>query len=89
MNRTTTNIAVIEEAIQYCRLVLASPHLRHPLTFLSAVRSGDLLLRAFHITDNAEYLNESIAVHRIFASVCSETERTLDELMYLLPLGHQ
>ncbi|KAH9995399.1 hypothetical protein BJV74DRAFT_883917 [Russula compacta] len=79
MNRTTTNIAVIEGAIQYCRLVLASPHLKHPLTFLSAIRLGDLLL------PNAEYLNESIAVHRSILK--TPHRKDFDELMHLYPLA--
>ena len=58
----------IDEAIKYCRLLLASLQQRsvHPTTMtdLIILRSGDFLHHAFKLTNNTEYLNESIDVHR-------------------------
>ena len=59
-----TDIAEIEEAIEPCRLLLASfrPSFMHKA---SAVRTfGILLLRAFAFTNNIEYANEGISIIR-------------------------
>jgi len=62
-----TNKADIEEAIKYCRLLLTS--LQSPddamiITSLTVSRSGNFLYRAFTLTNNPMYLNESIDVDR-------------------------
>jgi CHAT domain len=62
--RRITDITDIEEAVCYCRLGLASTNLEHLLPMFFAAHLGDLLYRAFSLTDDTEYLNESIAVHR-------------------------
>ena len=58
----------IDEAIKYCRLLLASLQQGpvHPVTItdLIILRSGDFLHRAFKLTNNPEYLDESIDVRR-------------------------
>jgi hypothetical protein len=61
-----TNKADIEEAIKYCRLLLTS--LQNPddamiITSLTVRRSGNFLYRAFTLTDNPVYLNESILIN--------------------------
>ena len=50
----------IESAIEYCRLCLTSPYSQHPSTLMAL---GHLLHRLFRLTDNINYLQESIAVH--------------------------
>ena len=62
-----TSKADIEEAIKYCRLLLTS--LQSPddamiITSLTVSRLGNFLYRAFTVTNNPVYLNESIDVHR-------------------------
>jgi hypothetical protein len=61
-----TNITEIEEAIKYCRLLVASYHHNssHPDAYFPARELGNVLFRPFKLTGNIEYLNESIAVHR-------------------------
>ena len=58
----------IDEAIKYCRLLLASLQKRsvHPITMtdLIILRSGEFFHHTFKLTNNTEYLNESIDVHR-------------------------
>jgi CHAT domain-containing protein len=57
----------IEEAVKYCRLLLSSLQ-KNPSDEMMApiiiANSGDFLLRAFKLTKNPEYLNESIDVSR-------------------------
>ncbi|KAI0255232.1 hypothetical protein BJV78DRAFT_1279434 [Lactifluus subvellereus] len=61
-----TNVAEMEEAIKYCRLLVASFHHdpRHPLAYIPVSVLDVLLFRAFKRTDKIEYLNESIALKR-------------------------
>jgi CHAT domain-containing protein len=68
MNRITDK-AEIKEGVKYCRLLLASldslqtiPDDKLNLTHLTLTRSGEFLLHAFEITNNPEYLNESIGI---------------------------
>ncbi|KAH9970431.1 CHAT domain-containing protein [Lactifluus volemus] len=62
----TDDIAEIEEAIKYCRLVLASSHcvpsLEHRNHVKLYVALGSLLFHAFRRTGKLEYIDESIAV---------------------------
>ncbi|KAH9970438.1 CHAT domain-containing protein [Lactifluus volemus] len=64
--RYTDDIAEIEEAIKYCRLVLASTHcvpsLEHRNHVKLYVALGSLLLQAFRRNGKLEYIDESIAV---------------------------
>jgi len=62
--RQLTNLADIEEAIEYCRLLLASLRPTDDIAHHTAIMLGDLLFRAFKCTDNVEHLNASIAVLR-------------------------
>jgi len=57
----TTNIAEIEDAIEYCQLLLASSPPSHPGILRPARALGNVLFHAFKSTDNIEYLNKSIA----------------------------
>ncbi|KAH9959762.1 CHAT domain-containing protein [Russula dissimulans] len=59
-----TDIADIEEAIKYGRLLLASLCSTDDMAHHTTIMLGDLLFRAFRCTDNAEHLNASIAVLR-------------------------
>jgi len=58
----------IDEAIKYCRLLLASlqqgPVRPTTMTDLIVIKSGDFLHHAFKLTNNPEYLDESIDVRR-------------------------
>jgi len=56
-----TNIAEIEDAIEYCRLLLASSPPSHPAILHPAKALGKVLFHAFKSTDNIEYLNNSTA----------------------------
>jgi len=56
-----TNIAEIRDAIEYCRLLLASSPPNHPAILEPANALGKVLFHAFKSTDNIEYLNKSIA----------------------------
>ncbi|KAH9957187.1 hypothetical protein BGW80DRAFT_1257411, partial [Lactifluus volemus] len=62
----TDDIAEIEEAIKYCRLVLASihcvPSLEHRNHVKLYVALGSLLLQEFRRNGKLEYIDESIAV---------------------------
>jgi len=60
----TTDIAEVEEAIKYCRLLLASCRPNDPLISIPADALGRVLFHAFKCTDEIEYLDESIAVFR-------------------------
>ena len=55
-----TDLSNIEKAVEYCRLCLTSPHSYLPLTYEAL---GRLLYRLFSLTNNIEYLNESITVY--------------------------
>ena len=57
----TRNIAEIGDAIEYCRLLLASSSPSHPAIIMPAITLGIVLFHAFECTDNIEYLNKSIA----------------------------
>jgi len=57
----TTDIADIEDAIEYCQLLLASTPPNHIITYCPANALGEVLFHAFKCTDNIEYLNKSIA----------------------------
>ena len=74
-----TNRTDIDEAVTYCRLLLASFQQRsvHPTTMagLITVASGDFLHHAFRLTNNPEYLDESIDVYRTLLKI-SHTPRT-------------
>ena len=60
---STTDLVEIEDAIKYCRLLLASnPPSR--LIFRSALSLGKVLLHAFKCTDKFEYLDQSVATFR-------------------------
>jgi hypothetical protein len=65
-----TNKAEIEEGVKYCRLLLASLDSLQKIpddilewTHLTLIMSGDFLLHACDITNNPEYLNESIDIY--------------------------
>jgi len=60
----TTDIADIEEAIEYCQLLLASTPPNHIITYCPANALGEVLFHAFKCTANIEYLNKSIAAFR-------------------------
>ena len=59
-----TDLTDIEEAIKYCRMLLACFRSTDPIMPFLTFMLGELLSRAFKHTGIAEYLNESIAVHR-------------------------
>ena len=67
MNRITDRTD-IDEAIKYCRLLLASLQQSpvHPITrtILIIIKSGDFLHHAFRLTNNPEYLDEAIDVYQ-------------------------
>ena len=60
----------IEEAVEYCRLLLSSlqqgqcPKYGRVMTHLLIVLLGFFLHHAYHVTNNPEYLDESIDVYR-------------------------
>jgi len=60
----TTDITEIAEAIEYCRLLLASTPPSEDITFYPARALGKVLSHAFKCTDNIEYLNKSISAFR-------------------------
>jgi len=60
----TTDLAEIEEAIKYCRLLLASNPPSDDLIFRSALSLGRVLFYAFECTDEFEYLDQSVATFR-------------------------
>ena len=57
-----TDIADIEEALEYCRLLVAYSGSQYPL--LARTTLADLLQSAFECTNKIEYLNEAISVGR-------------------------
>jgi len=63
-----TNRTDIDEAFKYCRLLLASlqqsPVFPTAMRDLIIIKSGDFLHHAFTLTNNPEYLDESIDVLR-------------------------
>jgi len=63
-----TDKAVVEEAAKYCRLLLTSlqPYSDDVMTvtLLTLCASGNFFLHAFELTNNPEFLDESIDVYR-------------------------
>ena len=59
-----TDGAEVEEAVEYCRLLLASSHHGSVFARLAGMALGVLLPRAFACTNKIEYLNEAISVLR-------------------------
>ncbi|KAF8461958.1 CHAT domain-containing protein [Russula ochroleuca] len=59
-----TDRAEVEEAVKYCRLLLASSHHGSVFARLGGMALGVLLPRAFACTNKIEYLNEAISVLR-------------------------
>ena len=60
----TTDIAEIEEAIEYCQLLLELTPPGNITLYHPAIALGEVLFHAFKCTDNMEYLNKSIATFR-------------------------
>ena len=60
----TTDVAEIEEAIEYCQLILAETPPSDSITYFPARALGKALFHAFECTGNIEYLNKSIATFR-------------------------
>jgi len=60
----TTDMAEIQEAITYCRLLLASCGPNNLLIASPARALGDILFHAFKCTNKTEYIDESIDVLR-------------------------
>jgi len=61
---STTDLVEIEDAIKYCRILLASNPPSDVLIFHSAISLGDVLFHAFKCTDKFEYLDQSVATFR-------------------------
>ena len=64
---SSTDLAKVEEAIKYFRLLLASNPPMTPsyaLIYPSALSLGEVLLHAFKCTDKLEYLDQSVATLR-------------------------
>jgi len=83
-----TNIVEIGDAIEYCRLLLASTPPRHHVILRTVKTLGKVLFHAFKSTDNIEYLNESIATfHDILQLPIARFDlfNVIDEL--LVPLS--
>ena len=59
-----TDRAEVEEAVKYCRLLLASSHQDSTFAYLAGMALGVLLPRAFSCTHKIEYLDEAISVLR-------------------------
>lgn len=59
-----TDMAEIEEAIEPCRLLLASFHPRDMCRSAAVWELGVILFRAFWFTNNIEYVNEAISILR-------------------------
>jgi len=77
-----TDPAEIEKAIEPCRLLLAS---FHPSEIYKPYAIGTLhhlLLRAFHFTNNIEYVNEAISISRDYLSMPDTLN--LGELLLLI-----
>ncbi|KAI9510735.1 CHAT domain-containing protein [Russula earlei] len=62
--RHLSDVSDIEPAIEYYRLVLASYHPSSRTAFRAGWSLGDVLRTAFSLTNNVDYLDESITVHR-------------------------
>jgi len=60
----TTDLAGIEEAMECCRRYLASSQSSGFLTSMITTYLTELLIRAYHCTDNMAYVNESIPLLR-------------------------
>ena len=58
------NQVEVEEAIKYCRRLLASSHPNSDFAHLAGMGLSILLPRAFSCTNKVEYLNEAISVFR-------------------------
>ena len=61
---STTDLAEIEHAIKYCRLLLASNPPSNDLIYRSAISLGNVLMHAFECTDKSEYLDQSVTTFR-------------------------
>jgi len=61
---STTDLAEIEEAIKYCRLLLASLPPNDDLIFHSTISLANALFHAFECTDKFEYLDQSVGTFR-------------------------
>ena len=59
-----TDRAEVEQAVKYCRLLLASSHQDSTFAYLAGMALGVLLPRAFSCTHKIEYLDEAISVLR-------------------------
>ena len=59
-----TDEAEVEEAVKYCRLLIASSDRGSHLAIMAGVMFANLLRRAFFRTHKIEYLNEAISVFR-------------------------
>ena len=60
----STDLAEIEQAIKYCRLLLASNPPGDELVSHCAISLGDVLFHAFKCTDKSEYLDQSVTTFR-------------------------
>ena len=60
----TTDIAEIQEAIEYCQLLLALTPPSNSIAYDPAKALGEVLFHAFKCTGDIEYLNKSIATFR-------------------------
>ena len=61
---STTDLAEIEEAIKYYRLLLASNPPSGDTIFRSALSLGEVLFHAFECTDKLRYLDQSVTTFR-------------------------
>jgi len=61
---STTDLAEIEQAIKYCRLLLASNPPSDAYLFPPAISLGKVLFHAFECTDEFEYLDQSVTAFR-------------------------
>jgi len=61
---STTDLAEIEAAIKYCRLLLASNPPSDDLIYQCAISLGEVLFHAFKRTDRSEYLDQSVDTFR-------------------------
>jgi CHAT domain-containing protein len=59
-----TDGAEVEEAIKYFRRLLASSHHGSDFAHVARLALGELFRRAFSCTNEIEYLNEAISIHR-------------------------
>ena len=56
--------AELEEAVKYCRLLLASSHHDSEFALLARIKLSEFVHRAFLCTNKIEYLNEEISILR-------------------------